>query len=89
VLYAFYDANAKNAESNVIDVDGATPSEASASKRSTGWTISKEEAKSNASSQAGMEMIKTLLPNREVSSEKRKERKRREKDEAMRNYVYI
>jgi hypothetical protein len=89
VLYAFYDANAKNAESNVIDVDGATPSEASASKRSTGWTISKEEAKSDASSQAGMETIKTLLPNREVSSEKRHERKRREKDEAMRNYVYI
>jgi hypothetical protein len=36
-----------------------------------------------------METIKTLLPNREVSSEKRNERKRREKDEAMRNYVYI
>jgi hypothetical protein len=32
VLYASYDANAKNAESNVIDVDVATPSEAGASR---------------------------------------------------------
>jgi hypothetical protein len=36
-----------------------------------------------------METIKTLLPNREVSSEKRHERKRREKDEAVRNYFDI
>jgi hypothetical protein len=36
-----------------------------------------------------VETIKTLLANKEVSNNKKDERKHREKDEAMRNYVYI
>jgi hypothetical protein len=46
-------------QANVIDVDGATPSEASTSKRQREHTSSKTEAKHDASSQAVMETIKT------------------------------
>jgi hypothetical protein len=36
VLYACYDGNPKPGQSNAVDVDGATPSEASASNRPRG-----------------------------------------------------
>jgi ribosome-associated protein YbcJ (S4-like RNA binding protein) len=87
-LYASYDANVMPGLSNVIDVDGAASSKASASKRQRGRTSSKAEAKHNASSQSAMD-IKTFLADKEVSSEKRDERKRRKKKEAVKNYVTI
>jgi hypothetical protein len=85
-LYAAYDANAKAGKSNVIDVDGVAPSEASASKRPRGWISSKAEATRDASSQEVMKTIKILLADKEVS-EKRNKRKHWEKEEAVKNCV--
>jgi hypothetical protein len=75
-LYASYDANAPG-QPNVIDVDGEATS--APMKRPRGLKISKAEAKREASSQAMMEMINMLIADKEVSSEKREERKRQEK----------
>jgi hypothetical protein len=86
-LYASYDANTKPMQSNAIDVDCIVPSEASTSNRSMGRKSSKAEAKRDASSQAVVETIKTFLYDKEVSNEKRNVRKRREKEEATKNYV--
>jgi hypothetical protein len=58
-------------------------------KRPRGRMSSKAKAKKEASSQAMMETIKTLIADKEVSSEKREERKRREKEEAVKNYFEI
>jgi hypothetical protein len=89
VLYSSYDANAKPGQSNAIDVDGVAPSAANASKRPRERTSSKAEAKRDASLQEVMDTVKTLLAGKEVPSEMRDERKRRQKDEALKNYVAI
>jgi hypothetical protein len=85
-LYASYDTNA-HGESNVIDVDGEATS--APLKRPRGRTSSKAEAKRDASSLAVVETINTLFPDKEVLSEKRDERKRREKEEDVKNYYEI
>jgi hypothetical protein len=66
-----------------------SPSEASAPKRTRERLRSKAEAKRDTSQQAVMETIKTFLDNKEVSSEKRDERKHLEKEEAVKNYIAI
>jgi hypothetical protein len=55
-------------------------------KSPRGWTRSKAEAKWDASLLAMMEKIKTLLADKEVSSEKRGERKQQEKEKTFENY---
>jgi hypothetical protein len=85
-LYDSYGANAKPKQSNIIYVDSAAPSEASASKRPRGWISSKAEATRDASSQEVMKTIKILLADKEVS-EKRNKRKHWEKEEAVKNCV--
>jgi hypothetical protein len=82
-LYASYDANTPG-KSNVIDVDGEATS--APMKRPRGRTSSKAEAKREASSQAMMETINTLITDKEVSREKREERKGQEKEDAVKNY---
>lgn len=92
-LYNSLKPNGGQQAPTVIDDDGAAPaasaSTGTASKRPRGRTSSKNDAKREASSQAVMESIKTLLADKSVSTEKRDERKRKEKEEAAKNYYDI
>lgn len=75
-LYVCYDTNAPSAVS-------------APTKRLRGRASSKAEARGYASSQVVMEAIKTLLDDKEVSSEKRDERKHLKKEESIKNYYEI
>jgi hypothetical protein len=72
---------------NVIDLDGAAASSSSQSKSPRKRTNSKADAKHQASSQAIMDTIKIFLAKKEVSSEKRDERKCRDKEEVVKTTV--
>jgi hypothetical protein len=61
----------------------------SQSKRPRERTNSNADAKQEASLQVVMDMIKTFFVEKEVSSEKRTERKRRDKGKVMKGYIDI
>jgi hypothetical protein len=65
------------------------PQVCQANQRGWGRSNSKADAKFKASSQAVMDMIKSFLAEKNVSSEKRDERKRQDKEEAVKGYFII
>jgi hypothetical protein len=66
-------------QSNVVDLEGGTTSATTQALRPRGRNTSKAEAKREAASQVVVETSKTFLPDKEVSTEKIEERKRRDK----------
>jgi hypothetical protein len=82
-LYASWSNIGGGVQSNVMHIDGAAPSLSSQSKRLRGMNNSKADAKCKGTLQAVMDMFKTFLAEKKVSSEKRDERKCQDKEEAV------
>jgi hypothetical protein len=93
-LHASFKKNASQGnkgvnDSSVIDVDEAIPSSASRTVWTRGSTNSKIDEKREASSLVLQETLKGLVADKEVSTEKDRERKHREKEEQMKNYLEV
>jgi hypothetical protein len=82
---ASFDKNAK--EATVIDLDGGVPctSNTSRASRQRGHKSTKADMKCDASAMHLVGTLKDLYAEKEMSTNKREERKRREKEEAMKN----
>jgi hypothetical protein len=72
---------------SIVDLECGITNASSQAKRTRRRTKSKAKAKREASSQAVVDTIKTFLADKEVSSGKRDERKRWEKEKAVKSYV--
>ena len=75
----------------VIDLDGGQPCGSSASRasRPRGHKATKADMKRDASYMLLFGTLKEMHADREVSTDKRDERRRREKDEDMKNYFDV
>jgi hypothetical protein len=76
-------------QSNAGYLEGGNTSASSQARQPRGRTNSKAKEKQEASLQAILDTIKTFLANKEVSSEKRDEKKHQQIEEVVNSYIQI
>ena len=83
--------NKTTKDATVIDLDGGQPCGSSASRaiRPRGHKSTKADMKRDASAMQLVGTLKEMYADKEVSTDKRDERKRREKEEDMKTYLDV